>query len=317
VIWVARPLAVLAATAGSPLTAGQRLFVAWICPRGIVAAAVAGLFHIILDGAGIAGGDELEALVFVTVAATVALQGLTAGRIARLLGIDSPTPVGFLIVGADRLGRFIGRTLQSLDRQVVLVDRNPVFCRAARAEGLSVYEGDALSVDTLEDAGARYADTVIALSRNPELNALVAQRVRDNFLVERVLALADDADETTPHPAMGPLPGSFPSIDDVNRLLRAGRLRLVEYQVPADKVPGRALGELPFGDGEFAVVLRRRAGVLLATGDLRLAPEDRLWCARPQDADSTLAGLLGPSRALDPSGSDRPVGSDRVRGASG
>jgi Trk K+ transport system NAD-binding subunit len=250
------------------------------------------------------------------VAATVTLQGLTAGRIARLLGVDSAAPVGFLIVGADRLGRFIGRVLQSLDRRVVLVDRNPVFCRAARADGLTVYEGDALSVDTLDDAGARYADTVIALSRNPELNALVAQRVRDNFLVERVLALSDDADQTTPHPTMGPLPGKFPSIDDVNRLLRSDRLRLIEYEVPPGEVAGRALGELPFGDGEFAVVLRRRDDVVLATGDLRLAPEDRLWCARSPDGDSPLVGLLGPARTLDPAGPHCPVASEHAQAGS-
>jgi hypothetical protein len=112
---------------------------------------------------------------------------------------------------------------------------------------------------------------------------------------------------------MGPLPGSFPSIDDVNRLLRTGRAQLVEYDVPPGGAAGRRLGELPFGDGEFAVVLRRRDGVLLATGDLCLAPEDRLWCVRASDAESTLVELLGPARTVGPPEPD-PVG---ARAASG
>ena len=196
----------------------------------------------------------------------------------------------------------------------MLIDRHPGLCRAARAGGLSVYEDDALSVDTLEDAGARYADTVIAVSRNPELNALVTHRVRDNFLVEHALALADDSDETTPHPATGPLPGSFPGVDDVNRQLRRGRLRLVEYEVPPGDAIGRPLGELPFGDGEFVVVLRRGDGVQVATGDIQLAAGDRLWCVRPPGAESPLVALLGPARELD---AEAPEPPEAVRAPAG
>jgi NhaP-type Na+/H+ or K+/H+ antiporter len=289
-IWVARPLAVFAATARSELTRRQRLFVAWICPRGIVAAAAAGLFRLLLDEADVPGGRQLEALVFVTIAATVALQGVTAGTVARLLGVDTPSPQGTIIVGADQLGRLLERLLVGLRRQVAMIDRDPGLCRAARAEKLSVYEGDALSLDTLEEAGARYADTVVALTRNPELNALIIQRVRDNFRVERALALSEDERETKPEASL--FPGDFPGVDEVNRLLRLDRLRLVEYEVPPDEAVGRRLADLPYGNGEFTLLLRRGEGIMIATGASLLAAGDRLWCARPPGATSPLAGLL-------------------------
>ena len=299
VVWVARPLAVLAATAGSSLTLRERLFVAWICPRGIVAAAVAGLFRILLDEAGIAGGGDLEALVFVTVAFTVSVQGLTAGTVARLLGVDHPIPQGTIIVGADHLGRLLARLLAHLRRRVVMIDKNPAFCRIARAAQLTVYEGDALSTDALEDAGARYADTVVALTRNPELNALVAQRVRDNFRVERILALGTDAAGS---PAGDLFPGHFPGVDEANQLLRLHHLRIVQYVVLAGDAVGRRLTEIPYADGEFALLAQRGEGVLIATADQRLAPGDQLWCARSVGTPSPLAALLEPVREGDATG---------------
>jgi NhaP-type Na+/H+ or K+/H+ antiporter len=303
VVWVARPLAVLCATAGSSLTMKQRLFVSWICPRGIVAAAVAALFRILLDEAGIPGGAALEALVFVTVAFTVTVQGLTARPVARALGVDHPTPQGTIIVGADHLGRLLERLLIGLHRQVVLIDRSPGLCRSARAEGLAVLEGDALSIDVLEEAGARYADTVVALTRNGELNALVAQQVRHNFQVERVLALGIESGPTV---AAGVFPGNFPGVDETNRLLRLGRLHLVGYAVPGE-VTGRSLAELPYAAGEFALLVRRGDGVLVATGALRLARGDRVWCARAADAASPLATLLEPVGESAPPGPIEPT----------
>ncbi|NJM38059.1 MAG: hypothetical protein HC845_09510, partial [Akkermansiaceae bacterium] len=43
-IAIVRPLAVWLSTIGTGLTRDQRIFVAWMAPRGIVAAAVSALF---------------------------------------------------------------------------------------------------------------------------------------------------------------------------------------------------------------------------------------------------------------------------------
>jgi NhaP-type Na+/H+ or K+/H+ antiporter len=288
-VWVARPLAVFVCTRGNGLTRAQQLFVSWICPRGIVAAAVAGLFGIILQDAGVAGGNQLEALVFVTVALTVTLQGLTARPIAGLLGVDLPELSGTLIVGADQLGRLLARLLQSFDRQVALMDVNPVHCREARGAGLSVYAGDALSVEALEEAGARYADTVLAVTRNQELNVLIAQRVQANFRAERVLALAERAET---HDTLSPFPGQFPGVDEVNYQLHSGQARITEYAVAANNWIGRGLADLPYAPGEFALLLRRRDRIYIASAQWTLSEEDRLLCLRTTPGASPLASAL-------------------------
>ena len=69
----------------------QRLFLGWLAPRGIVTAAVASLFAIRLEQAGVLGAGRLQGLVFLTILMTVGLQGLTAQPLARVLGLIDST----------------------------------------------------------------------------------------------------------------------------------------------------------------------------------------------------------------------------------
>ena len=89
---VVRPAAVSVATVGLPLDWRQRLFLGWLAPRGIVTAAVASLFAIRLEQAGVLGAGRLQGLVFLTILMTVGFQGLTAQPLAKVLGLIDQTP---------------------------------------------------------------------------------------------------------------------------------------------------------------------------------------------------------------------------------
>ena len=84
---VVRPIGVGLATIGLPYKLQQRLFLGWLAPRGIVTAAVASLFAIRLEQAGILGAGRLQGMVFLTILMTVGLQGLTAQPLAQALGL--------------------------------------------------------------------------------------------------------------------------------------------------------------------------------------------------------------------------------------
>ncbi|MCK6555977.1 cation:proton antiporter [Candidatus Binatia bacterium] len=294
--WIGRPLAVFLCTRGSRLTWQERAFASWICPRGIVAASVAALFGILLTEAGIPGGEALEALVFVTVGLTVTVQGLSAGAVARVLGVDQPELRDTLIVGADAFGRLVARALEAQQRQVVLIDRNPRLCADARREGLRALDGDALSIDDLEEAGARHADTVVALTRNPELNLLVAHRVRDNFPAERVLAVGEVAGASQ---VRAPFPGQRPPVDEINRQLHSARTQLVAYNEPDSAIAGKSLDALPYAPGEFAVILQRRGRATVAIAADVLLPDDVLFCLRPLATGSPLESSFAHAATLD------------------
>ena len=84
---IVRPISISLATMGGELNVKQRLFLSWLAPRGIVTAAVASLFSIRLEQAGVLGAGRLQGLVFLTILLTVGIQGLTARPIASFLNL--------------------------------------------------------------------------------------------------------------------------------------------------------------------------------------------------------------------------------------
>src|SRR3970282_338050 len=124
-VLVARPLAVAVSTARSGLGWRERVFVGWLAPRGIVAAAASAIFSFELSHAGIDGGERLLAATFIVIVGTVLVYGLTAPVVARLLGLAAPREGGVLMLGAHRLARLIAALLIGNGRRVVLVDLNP------------------------------------------------------------------------------------------------------------------------------------------------------------------------------------------------
>ena len=85
---IVRPISIWIATMGRELNLKEKIFLAWLAPRGIVTAAVASLFSIRLEQAGILGAGRLQGLVFLTILMTVGIQGLTAKPLANRLELD-------------------------------------------------------------------------------------------------------------------------------------------------------------------------------------------------------------------------------------
>ncbi|MDA0717985.1 MAG: cation:proton antiporter [Cyanobacteria bacterium] len=97
---LARPVAIGLATWGLDFTLPQRALISWLAPRGIVTAAVASLFAIRLEQAGVVGAGRLQGLVFLTILLTVGLQGLSARPLARWLGLSEATGDAGAVVAA-------------------------------------------------------------------------------------------------------------------------------------------------------------------------------------------------------------------------
>ena len=82
---IVRPISIWIATIGRELNLKEKIFLAWLAPRGIVTAAVASLFSIRLEQAGILGAGRLQGLVFLTILMTVGIQGLSAKPLVNKL----------------------------------------------------------------------------------------------------------------------------------------------------------------------------------------------------------------------------------------
>lgn len=194
---VVRPINIYACTLNSPLNWRQKTFLSWIAPRGIVSASVASLFAILLTDRGLNGGDSIKALVFLTIMLTVFVQGLTARKLAQFLGITQAEATGFVIVGCNPLGRYIGKLVQDQDESVVMIDTDEEACQQAEADGLRVYRSSALDADVLEEAGLSSIGTFLAMTTNGEVNAVVAERAAEEFQPPRVLAVLPTSEAET------------------------------------------------------------------------------------------------------------------------
>lgn len=196
-MFVVRPLAVAISTAGSTLTMRERVFVAWLAPRGIVAAAVASLFAEQLTNEGVVEGVQLRALIFLVIAATVLVQGLSGGMIASWLGVRRLTNAGWVIAGANVLARTLGSTLRKAGEEVVIVDTDPAEVAAARRLGVRAIEGNILDESVLERADLEGRRGAISLIANEAVSLLLAQKARRDFRIPQALVVVGAGEHRT------------------------------------------------------------------------------------------------------------------------
>ncbi len=181
VMFLIRPLNVIVCTWGTKLSLKEKLFLSYVAPRGIVAASMASLFALLLGQFSPEFANEstwfLVTFTFSVIAVTVILQGFTAGILAKLLGLQLPTPTGWLIVGAHPFARRLAGFLQSRGKiDVMLLDSNRRYISEAKSEGLNALYGDARNNDLPGSIEFRNVGNVIALTDNEELNLVICQR---------------------------------------------------------------------------------------------------------------------------------------------
>lgn len=209
-ILVVRPISVFGALWGTPLKMRERAFLAWLAPRGIVAAAVASVFalhgseYVHSHGLSETVAADLERLVpitFLLVIGTVTVYGLTAGHVARLLGIAGPEPQGIMILGANPVTIPFAEAIRDAGFEVLLVDTNRDSVRAARMLGLRTRSGNALLESTKERLDLRGIGRLLAMTPNADVNMLATIEYADVFGRNDVYRLAgaeeqDNGDST-------------------------------------------------------------------------------------------------------------------------
>jgi NhaP-type Na+/H+ or K+/H+ antiporter len=179
--FVAGPARAFASSIGSELNWRERLYLGWIFPRGIVAAAVSALFALRLENMGYEGAEDLVPLVFTIIIGTVVIQGLTGRTIARALGIADPEPTGVLIVGANALALKYGEALKKAGHRVLIASTGWDGISEARMKGLPVFYGSPVSSYADRHLELLGLGNLLALSHRPGLNELACVRFRYDF----------------------------------------------------------------------------------------------------------------------------------------
>lgn len=197
---VARPVSIFLSAVGTSLTWRDKLFLSWIAPRGIVAAAVSALFAFQLQKLGYESAGALVPLVFMLIITTVTLQSLTARPLARLLNVAEPAEYGFLILGANPVARKIGQALQKLEVPVTLADTNWENVKQARMDNLQVYFGNPVSEHASTHLDLTGIGNLLVISPYKHMNSLATYHFLDWFGKGSVLTLAEgDQDQKARH----------------------------------------------------------------------------------------------------------------------
>ena len=179
-----RPASVFLSTIKSDLSFKEKIFLSFLAPRGIVAAAVASVFALEL---GHVGGmdqaivDKIVPLTFILIVGTVAVYGLGAAPLAKLLGLSETNPQGILFAGADQWVRDLAVALQQTGHNVLMLDTSFNNWSQCRMDGIPAECASVLSDYVQEELDLSGIGRVMAVTPNDEVNALTMQEFSSIF----------------------------------------------------------------------------------------------------------------------------------------
>ncbi|HPQ94289.1 MAG: sodium:proton antiporter [Thiothrix sp.] len=203
--FLVRPLKILISTLGSSLSWQEKAMLSWIAPRGIVAASISAVFAIRLEQIDMPGAHLLVPLTFMLIIGTVVFQSATARPLANYLGVAEPEPQGFLVVGANPLGRMIALTLQEQGFQVLLIGSSWDEIRAARMAGIDTFFGEATSRRADLHLDLVGLGRLIAVSAQEDVNQLAGLRFQSEFGKPNIFRLCTGQHREREHSGLRPV----------------------------------------------------------------------------------------------------------------
>ncbi len=191
-IFVVRPVAVLASSIGSDLNWRERVLLFWMAPRGIVAAAVSSIFGLELVEHGIMQGNLLMSYTFMAIIGTVLFYGITARPVARALKLAHPNPQGIIFVGAHRWARILARYLRQQHFDVLLIDTNKRNISYCKRDHIPAILGNALDENLPEKIDITPYGKLAAVTSNDEVNSLACMHYSEFFGKSGVFQVASE-----------------------------------------------------------------------------------------------------------------------------
>ena len=194
-LFFVRPATIIISMLGSSVPWNERLFLAWIAPRGIVLVAISGLFALRLNELGYADGSILIGLSFAVVVATIVAHGFSVDYVAKLLKVKGASRPGLLLAGATPWTVGLAELLHKMDTPVMIVDSSWQRLKRARVAGLPTYHGEILHEATEHNLDLTPFQSLVAATDNEAYNALVCSEFAPEIGTDKVYQLGEGADD--------------------------------------------------------------------------------------------------------------------------
>ncbi|THA75208.1 sodium:proton exchanger [Streptomyces sp. A0642] len=179
-VLVVRPLVAYLSTARAGMSPGERAFVGWMAPRGIVAAATATAFSANLVDRGVDGAARILPVTFLVIVGTVLLYALTAAPVARLLGIVKPAGTRILLVGGEAWVIDLGRSLRAAGLDLLMWAGLTQERERIADAGIQLATGDLLATATNPGARLEGVTAVFLATDDDDFNALASVVMQDS-----------------------------------------------------------------------------------------------------------------------------------------
>ncbi len=151
-------------------------------------------------GSGLISADQQD-IFSATVIISMVLTPLTMLALRALPtppqsmeGVEAPDGLtgDVLIIGFGRFGQIVSQALLAKGHKIATIDTDTDMIRAAATFGFKVYYGDGTRLDILRAAGIENVDMVVIAIDRKEQATRIAELVRDEFPLVKVMARAYD-----------------------------------------------------------------------------------------------------------------------------
>jgi trk system potassium uptake protein TrkA len=215
-----------------------------------------------------------------------------------------------IMIGGDKTVYFLARQFVAKGHHVTIINRDPARGKElAQQTKATVVLGEGSDVNRLEEAGARRAHVIMALTSHDQDNLIACQVAQKMFGVPRTLALVNDPENEDIFRRLG-ITAAFSAtrilaslieqqtaFDDITTLMpiAAGRINVTDVRLD-DHSPaiGKSLMELELTEGSLIAAIIRQDDVLVPRGSTRLEANDHLiLISHPEHEAQDLTTLCG------------------------
>lgn len=215
-----------------------------------------------------------------------------------------------IIIGGDKTVYFLARQFVRRKYHVTVINRDPVRSREiAEQTKATVVLGEGTDVNRLEEAGARQADALLALTSHDQDNLIACQLAQRLFGMPRTIAMVNDPDNEPIFQRLGinvafsatRIIGSIidqeTDFEDITALMPLARGRINVTDVRLDDLSpavGKTLQELDLAENSLVAAIIRNDEVIVPRGATRLQEDDHLvLITQPENQKKDLEVLCG------------------------
>lgn len=215
-----------------------------------------------------------------------------------------------ILIGGSKTVYFLARQFVRRRYHVTIINRDPICSHElAQQTKATVVLGEGTDVHRLEEAGARQADVLLALTSHDQDNLIACQIAQKRFGVPRTIAMVNDPDNEEVFKKLGVdvafsatrIIGSIieqeTGFEDITALmpLANGRINISDVRLDEDSPAiGKTLLELELTENSLVACIIRDDEVIVPRGATRLQVNDHLiLISHPEHQTQDLQVLCG------------------------